>query len=197
MTIYRQADHYSRKAQAEGLSARSAFKLDQIDQKHDLFKKGGRFLDLGCRPGSWSQWIRRKLGSEATLVGIDVETCQGYPGTFHQASIEEVDAALVAQLLGGAPGVVLSDMAPATSGARDLDHLRQIALAEAALALAVAVLPPGGAFVCKVFDGRDGPAFVEAVRAQFAQVRRHKPPATRSNSREFFLVGEGFVGRPA
>lgn len=195
MSTYRQADHYSRRAQAEGLSARSAFKLDQIDQKHDLFRNGLRYLDLGCRPGSWSEWIRLKRGSDVTLVGIDLEPCPGYPGTFVQASIETIEPAHVLALLGGAPSVVLSDMAPATSGARDLDHLRQVALAESALTLAAAVLPPGGAFVCKVFDGRDGPAFVEAVRACFVEVRRHKPPATRSNSREFFLVGEGFRGQ--
>lgn len=197
MSRYQRPDHYTRKARAEGLPARSAYKLEELDEHHHLVRRGGRYLDLGCRPGSWSSWIRRQAGADARLLGVDVEPCDGYPGTFLRMSVEDLTAAQVAEVLGGPADVVLSDMAPNTSGARDLDHLRQIALAEAALAVAERVLAPGGAFVCKVFDGRDAPAFVQAVRERFTTVRRHKPKAVRSNSREFFLVGTGFRGAPA
>jgi 23S rRNA (uridine2552-2'-O)-methyltransferase len=193
---YQRPDHYTRKARAEGLPARSAYKLEELDDHHHLARRGGRYLDLGCRPGSWSAWIRRQAGVDARLLGVDIEECDGYPGTFLRMSVDELTAEQVELALGGAADVVLSDMAPNTSGARDLDHLRQIALAEAALAVAERVLAPGGAFVCKVFDGRDAPAFVQAVRLRFTSVRRHKPKAVRSNSREFFLVGLGFRGAP-
>lgn len=197
MSRYQRPDHYTRKAKAEGLPARSVYKLEELDDHHHLVRRGGRYLDLGCRPGSWSAWIRRQTGADARLLGVDVEPCDGYPGTFLLMSVEDLTPAQVRQALGGPADVVLSDMAPNTTGARDVDHLRQIALAEAALAVAEQVLTPGGAFVCKVFDGRDAPAFVQALRARFTTVRRHKPKAVRSNSREFFLVGLDFHGAPA
>ncbi|MCB9778287.1 MAG: RlmE family RNA methyltransferase [Alphaproteobacteria bacterium] len=194
MSRYKRADHWTKKAKAQGLPARSVFKLEEIDQKIPLVRKGGRYLDCGCRPGSWSVWIRRVAGADAALLGIDVEPCEGYPGTFLQLSVEDLTPDMVREHLGGPPDVVLSDMAPNTMGHKDTDHLRQIALAELALWLATQLLPPGGAFVCKVFDGRDAPAFVDAVRVHFDSVKRLKPKATRSNSREFFIIGTGFRG---
>ena len=145
-------------------------------------------------PGSWSAWIRRVAGSDATILGVDIEPCDGFPGTFLQQSVEDLDEQTVRAHLGGPADVVLSDMAPSTMGAKDVDHLRQVALAEAALAVAERVLAPGGSFVCKVFDGRDAPAFVSAVRTRFATCKRLKPKATRDSSREFFLVGLDFRG---
>lgn len=191
MSTYKEPDHYSRKAQAMGYAARSAFKLEQLAGRHDILRRGGRYLDLGCRPGSWSQWIRAQLGADCRILGVDLEPCDGFPGAFLRISAELLRPEQVLEALGGPPDFVLSDMAPATSGARDLDHLRQIALAERALDLALGLLPEGGGFVVKVFDGRDAPAFVRSLQENFRQVRRHKPPATRSNSREFFLVAEG------
>ena len=139
-------------------------------------------------------WVRGEAGMDAHLLGVDIEPCDGYPGTFLEMSVDDLTPELVAEHLGGPADVVLSDMAPRTTGAKDVDHLRQIALAETALAVAERVLAPGGIFVCKVFDGRDAPAFVQAVRARFETVRRHKPKATRKSSREFFIVGDGVVG---
>lgn len=194
MSHYTRPDHYTRKAKAQGLPARSAFKLEQIAARHHLVRRDGRYLDLGCRPGSWSLWLRAQAGVDAHLLGVDIEPCDGYPGTFLELSVDDLTPELVAEHLNGPADVVLSDMAPRTTGARDVDHLRQIALAEAALAVAERVLAPGGVFVCKVFDGRDAPAFVQAVRARFTTVKRHKPKATRKSSREFFIVGEGFRG---
>lgn len=188
----RQPDHYNRRAHAEGMPARSVYKLEEIDEKADLFPRGVRVLDLGCRPGSWSAWVRQRGGAEARILGIDLEEVQGFPGTFLRMSVDDLTPERVRAELGGPPQVVLSDMAPSTSGARDLDHLRQVALAEAALAVATQVLVPGGAFVCKVFDGRDANAFVAATRAAFAEVRRVRPKATRRESREFFVVARGF-----
>jgi len=197
VSSYTRPDHYTRRAKAQGLPARSAFKLEELAKKHRLVRKQGRYLDLGCRPGSWSAWLARRAGTGAVFLGIDREPCDNYVGTFLQCPIEDLSPATVAEHLGGPAQVVLCDMAPNTMGAKDVDHLRQIALAEAALALALLVLDPGGCFVCKVFDGRDAPAFVQSVRAHFATVRRHRPKATRSRSCEFFLVAEGFQPEPA
>jgi len=194
MSRYQRPDHYTLRAKAEGLPARSAYKLEELDARFHLLRWGGRYLDLGCRPGSWSAWIRRQAGSDATILGVDLEEVEGFPGTFLQVSVDDLEPEQVRTLLGGPAHVVLSDMAPSTMGVKDVDHLRQIALAEAALAVAERVLAPGGAFVCKVFDGRDAPAFVAAVRARFETCKRLKPKATRDNSREFFVVGLGFLG---
>lgn len=192
MAHRRLPDHYNRRAHAEGMPARSVYKLEEIDQKLDLFARGGRVLDLGCRPGSWSAYVRQRGGAETRILGVDIEPVQGFPGEFLCISVDDLTPELVLQRLGGAPDVVLSDMAPSTMGNKDVDHLRQIALAEAALAVAVRLLPRGGSFVCKVFDGRDAVAFYESVRACFTEVKRVRPKATRKESREFFLVARGF-----
>lgn len=187
-------DHYSRRAHKEGLPARSVYKLEEIDRKRNLLPRGARVLDLGCRPGSWSAYARRRCGTDARILGVDLEPVDGFPGTFWRMSVDDLDLDAVVDELGGRPQVVMSDMAPATSGAKDVDHLRQIALAESALAVARSLLEPGGSFVCKVFDGSDAQAFYQDVQQSFAKVSRHKPKATRKESREFFVVGQGFKG---
>lgn len=189
----RDQDHFAREAKARGYAARSVFKLEEIDRKHRLFRRGDRVLDLGCAPGSWSRYAVEQVGAEGVVLGIDLQEVPDHPGRFLQADLEELPAERIRELLGGPAQVVLSDMAPRTTGNASADHLRQVALAEAALARAVELLAPGGVFVTKVFDGRDAPALVQDAASRFDKVVRARPPAVRKESREFFLVGLGYL----
>ena len=193
-TDRRQADHFTRQAKEEGYAARSVFKLAEMDARWRLVPRGGRMVDLGCAPGSWSRYLRQRGGDAAVLVGVDLTEVADFPGIFLCESVYDVGAARLRELLGGPADLVVSDMAPSTTGARTTDHLQQVALAEQALALARELLAPGGAFVAKVFDGGDAPAYVAAVRACFSDFRRARPQATRTESREFFVVARGYAG---
>jgi 23S rRNA (uridine2552-2'-O)-methyltransferase len=185
-------DHWSRKAKAEGYAARSVFKLEEAQLRFRVLSPGQRVLDLGCSPGSWSGYARKLIGRRGALVGVDLVAVADYPGTQLVGSILEISPAELAEALGGAPHVVLSDMAPFTTGHRLTDHVRQLELATAARDVAVSVLRAGGSFVVKVFDGEDAQAFVQETRAHFSTVKRMKPKATRGESVEFFLVCSGF-----
>lgn len=187
---YQRGDHYTRKAQAKGFAARSVFKLEEIQKRHKLMRSGDRVVDLGCFPGSWTRYARQQI-RQGTLVGVDLKAPESVDATFLAASVFDVTAEQLLEVLGGPADVLLSDMAPATTGDKFSDHVRQIELAEQALMLAQAVVKPGGHFVVKVFDGEDAPAYTKRVRAAFKQVKRVKPAATRSRSVEFFLVGLG------
>jgi 23S rRNA (uridine2552-2'-O)-methyltransferase len=186
-------DPYVRRAQAEGYRARAAYKLLELDERFTLLKPATRILDLGCAPGSWCQ-VARKKNPRATIVGIDLLPCDPLAGvTFLQGDFlsEESEAALLAAL-GGAPDLVLSDMAANTVGHQQTDHLRTMALVEAAAAFALAHLAPGGAFVAKVLAGGGEPALVAALKRAFASVRHAKPPASRKDSSETYVVAQGF-----
>ncbi len=187
---YTYADSWTRRAKAQGYAARSVFKLDEIEARHRVLPAAGSAaVDLGCFPGSWSRWlIERGL----RVAGVDLQAPQLSGGTWITASVLDVEAdALRAALGGEAPLLVVSDMAPNTSGDRFVDHVRQITLADRALTLAQELLPAGrGAFVVKVFDGGDAPAYTRRVQDAFEEVRRIKPDATRNRSIEFFLVGK-------
>lgn len=185
-------DHWARRAQAEGYQARSVYKLDEIDRAHRVVPRGGRVVDLGCTPGSWSRYALKTAGKGAILVGIDTQKPENYPGTYLAGSILDIPPQTVRDALGGAADVVLSDMAPNTTGDRFGDHVRQVELARAAFDLARALLVPGGAFVVKVFEGEDAPAFVTDVRGAFDVVKRMKPKAVRAISVEFYVVGLRF-----
>jgi 23S rRNA (uridine2552-2'-O)-methyltransferase len=187
----RHQDHFGKRAKDEGWGARSVYKLQEIDRRFRLIRRGIRVLDLGCVPGSWSRWVSESR--PVALVGVDVQQADAFPGTFLQASVHELAPPAVLDLLGGPADLVLSDMAPSTTGNRLADHLAQLELAEAAHALAVGVLAPGGTFVCKVFDGQDAPALVARIRRDFQACRRVRPEATRKESREFFLVATGLL----
>ena len=183
-------DHWTRKAKAAGYSARSVFKLEEIQRREHLLPKRGRVLDLGCSPGSWSQYLKRNR-PKLSLVGLDLSEVSGYPGTFLQGSALDVELHVLREALGGPAVLVMSDMAPSTSGTRFTDHIRQLELAQAALRIALGVLQPGGDFITKVFEGEDAPGFVAQVRQHFGKVRRIKPAATRQVSVEFFVVARG------
>lgn len=188
----RQPDHYSRRAQAEGFRARSVYKLEEIDAKVRLLRPGLRVLDLGCAPGSWARYAGQKVGPRGRVVGIDLKAVP--PLGLANVVLLQGDAfgADPRTLGDGLPfDVVLSDMAPATTGNRLTDHVRSVALCERALTVALAGLRPGGAFVCKVFEGEDTKALFESVRLAFDKVQRVKPKSTRDESVEFFIVAQG------
>lgn len=187
----RWGDHWTDRAKAEGFSARSAYKLDEIERKMRVLPRSGRVLDLGCSPGSWTEYVKRKR-PKCRMVGVDIQETGAYAGHFIQADILELPTQVILDALDGPADLVLSDMAPNTTGARLTDHVAQLRLATMALSVARQVLAPGGSFVVKVFDGEDAQAFTLAVRKCFTKAKRVRPEATRDQSVEFFFVATGF-----
>ncbi|MBL9020430.1 MAG: RlmE family RNA methyltransferase [Myxococcales bacterium] len=188
-------DRFHQKAKKEGYLARAVYKLQEIDEKHRIFDGGHRVLDLGCSPGSWLQYAQETIGERAVLVGLDRGPLQKPP---RGARIEVGDVMTidVKQLLGELPAfdIVLSDMAPDTSGIRNLDQARSEALFERALEIAELTLAPGGNFVGKLFQGPDFKRLTEAVRAKFAAAKTMKPASSRQISIEQYVIGKGFRG---
>jgi 23S rRNA (uridine2552-2'-O)-methyltransferase len=194
---YRRPDRFTVEAKEQGYAARSVFKLREIQDRLRILHPGQRVVDLGCSPGSWLAYAAEQVGARGLVLGVDIEEPTGFPrdgrpGPVLVKSALEVTPEEILEALGGPADVVLSDMAPRTTGDPTGDHFVQIELATRALELAAAVLAPGGTFVCKVFDGQDAPAFANAVRARFDELKRQRPEAVRQNSREFFLVALGF-----
>ena len=187
-------DRFHQRAKREGFLARAVYKLEEIDEKHDIFC-GMRVLDLGCAPGSWLQYARQRLGDGVKLVGLD-RTPLPRPPAGARLLVGDVMTIDVAELLGELPAfdVVLSDMAPDTTGVRHLDQARSEALFERALEIATLVLAPGGNFVGKLFQGPDFKKLTEAVRARFAVQRTAKPASSRQISIEQYVIGKGFRG---
>ena len=183
-------DHWTQKAKGEGYQARSVYKLSEIDRRFSILKNLKRVVDLGCAPGSWSEHISRRF-PKAALVGIDIQRVDSYPGTFVHGSILTTPNSTFFNHLGGEADLVLSDMAPNTTGNRFGDHIRQLELAKMALKSATDLLRVGGHFVVKVFDGEDAYDYVQSIRPHFERVRRIEPEATRKESVEFFVLGYG------
>jgi 23S rRNA (uridine2552-2'-O)-methyltransferase len=189
-------DPYVAAAKAQGYRSRAAFKLTELDEKFRLLKPGGRVVDLGAAPGGWTQVAIRKVGERGRVVGLDLLPVDPVPGaTILQGDFQDPAAeAEVERALGGQADLVLSDMAPNTTGHAATDHLRIMALAELALHFALRVLAPGGAFVAKVFQGGSEKAFLDTLKQRFAAVRHAKPPASRKDSAELYVVATGFKG---
>jgi 23S rRNA (uridine2552-2'-O)-methyltransferase len=189
-------DPYVRAAKAKGYRSRAAFKLLEIDSKFHLLKKGGCVLDLGAAPGGWSQVAANKIGPTGKIVAADILEMEPQSGvTVLQADITDPEAAAkLKDALGGPVDVVLSDMAAPTTGHRATDHLRTVALLEAALEMAEDVLKPGGAFVGKVFQGGATGELLARIKQHFREVKHVKPPASRAESVELYLVATGFRG---
>jgi 23S rRNA (uridine2552-2'-O)-methyltransferase len=187
-------DAFFRKARGAGFAARSVYKLEEIDRRVRLLRGGDRVLDLGCRPGSWMQYARQAVGPHGAVVGIDRDPLpQPIPGT--RVLVGDVFAVTDAELLGdlNAFDVVLSDMAPNTTGVRSTDQARSAALVEEALSRGEQ--PPGaqGGFVAKIFQGPDLEAIRKRLSARFAEVRTVKPEGSRAQSIEIYLAAKGFV----
>ncbi|HEY3802137.1 MAG TPA: RlmE family RNA methyltransferase [Kofleriaceae bacterium] len=186
-------DRFHQKAKKEGFLARAVYKLGELDDKVDLFAPGGRVLDLGCSPGSWLQYARSRVGERGVLVGLDRGPLRGEVAGA-RIVVGDVMKIDVAELKGELPAfdVVLSDMAPDTSGIRSLDQARSEALFERALEIAEQVLAPGGNFAGKLFMGPDFKQLIERVRAKFASAKSMKPASSRQISIEQYVVGKGF-----
>jgi 23S rRNA (uridine2552-2'-O)-methyltransferase len=188
-------DPYVAEAKARGYRSRAAFKLIEIDEKAHLLRRGMRVIDLGCAPGGWLQVLQER--GAGAVVGVDLLPVDPVPSTtIVQADFTEAGCgARLAALLGGAPDLILSDMAPNTTGHRETDHLRITGLIEAAADFAETTLKPGGAFVAKAFQGGETAEVIALLKRLFTEVRTVKPKASRTESSELFLVGLGFRGR--
>ncbi len=185
-------DPYVQAAQREGFRSRAAFKLIELDARYHLIRKGALVLDLGAAPGGWTQVALRR--GAARVVGIDLLAVEPIAGaTLVQGDImDPAQEQAVLALLGGKPDLVLSDMAPNTTGHAATDHIRIMALAELALEIAGPILAEGGGFVCKLFQGGAERAMLERLRRGFRVVRHAKPPASRKESSELYVVATGF-----
>ena len=187
-------DPYVRKAQAEGMRSRAAYKLQQLAERDNLLKPGMVVVDLGSAPGGWSQVAGRVVGPEGRVVGVDLLEMLPVPGVrFVQGDFsDEAVLAEVEKLLDGrAVDLVLSDMAPNMSGVASVDQARSIGLAELALDFTVNHLKPQGNFLVKVFQGSGFETLVADIRRRFVQVMIRKPEASRSRSNEVYLVAKG------
>ena len=184
-------DPYVAAAKARGYRSRAAFKLVELDEKFRFLKKGAKVLDLGAAPGGWSQ-VAAARG--ATVVAADVLEMEEIPGvTIFQADLTDNDVpAMLKQALDGPADVVMTDMAAPTTGHRATDHIRTIALVEIALDVALDVLKPGGTFVGKVFQGGSSSELLAGLKKSFREVKHVKPPASRAESVELYVVAQGF-----
>ncbi len=181
-----------------GFRSRAAFKIVELDDKYRFLKKGARVLDLGAAPGGWSQIAAERVGPSGRVVAMDILEMEPIDRvTFFQADMLDADTpAILIEALGGPADVVLTDMAAPTTGHRATDHLRTTALLEAALDMAEAVLKPGGTFVGKAFQGGAASELLQRMKKSFATVKHVKPPASRSQSVELYLVAQGFRAGP-
>ncbi len=188
-------DPYVARAKAEGYRSRAAYKLKELDEKFGLLKKGARVVDLGCAPGGWLQ-VAAERGA-GRVVGVDYLPMPHVPGTDHLELdfLDDAAPGKLKALLGGEADLVLSDMAAPTTGHKATDHLRIMALADAALDFAEDVLAPGGAFVGKVFQGGAESDLLARLKKNFATVKHAKPRASRADSAEMYVVALGFKGK--
>lgn len=188
-------DPYVAAAKRAGYRSRAAYKLAELDDRFHFLKRGQRVVDLGAAPGGWTQIAVARAG-KGRVVGIDLLAIDPIPGaTLLQGDFLADDAERkLLEALGGAPDVILSDMAAPAIGHASTDHLRIVALVEAALEFAGKVLAPGGIFVAKVFQGGAERSLLEQMKRDFTSVRHAKPPASRAESAEVYVVAQGFHG---
>jgi len=193
-------DPYVEEAKRQGYRSRAAFKLIEIDDKHRLLKPGGIVIDLGAAPGGWSQVAAARVKAadgQGKVIAADLTDIEPVPGvTFMQVDVTDAEAGefICGGLKGARADVVLSDMAAASTGHRQTDHLRVVSLAEAALDIAEDVLKPGGAYLAKVLQGGASGDLLTRLRQGFAKVAHVKPKASRQGSAEMYVLGTGFRG---
>ena len=193
-------DPYVARARREGYRSRAAYKLLEIDDKQNLLRLGASVVDLGAAPGGWSQVVAKRVGAaegRGHVVAIDLLEMPPIPGVAF-VQLDFLDPAApdaIKALLGGSADVVLSDMAANATGHRQTDHLKIMALAEAAAEMAHEVLKPGGAFLCKVLQGGTETTLLAQLKKSFASVKHVKPAASRADSAELYLLARGFRAR--
>ncbi len=189
-------DPYVRQAKADGYRSRAAYKLIELDERFGFLKGVTRVVDLGIAPGGWTQVVRRRC-LKASIAGIDLLPVDPIDGAtiFEMDFLDDDAPRLLDEALGGPADLVLSDMAANTVGHQQTDHLRTMGLVEAAVLFATEVLRPGGAFVAKVLAGGADSALVGELKRNFTAVKHAKPPASRKESSEWYVVAQGFKGR--
>ena len=189
-------DHYAQRAKKESYPARSVFKLKEAQRKFHLIKRGDRVLDLGCFPGSWLLYAAELTGPRGRILGIDLQAIRiKMPSQVQTLAVDimTIDRAWIdKEELAERFNVVLSDMAPSTSGNKAMDAARSFQLCQAALDVAEMALKPGGSFMCKIFQGEEFKDFSDAVRSRFKRHRIFKPQSSRKESKEIFIIGMGF-----
>jgi 23S rRNA (uridine2552-2'-O)-methyltransferase len=183
-------DPYVAEAQTRGYRSRAAFKLLELNERFDFLHKGQKVVDLGAAPGGWTQVI--------TIVAVDQNEMEPHAGVtvLHLDIFDEDAPEQIKNALGGPADVVLSDMAPSATGHRSTDHLRIIGLCEAALDIANNVLAPGGIFIAKAWQGGTEHDLLALIKRNFKQVKHAKPPASRADSAEVYVVAQGFREAP-
>ncbi|MBS1963286.1 MAG: RlmE family RNA methyltransferase [Bdellovibrionales bacterium] len=198
---YNPKDYYYHKAKEENYAARSVFKLQEIDQRLRIFRPGMKILDLGAAPGSWSQYASKKVGKLGRVLGIDIQpikiTLQN--ALFLTADMRELDLGKTMAEHGIEPpfDMVLSDMAPKTTGYRLQDQMRSLELCELALATAERFLRPEGTYICKIFHSDEFDNYRNKLREVFTKIDVIKPESVRKGSKEIFFIARGFKPRKA
>lgn len=189
-------DPYVAKARAAGYRSRAAYKLAELDERFGLLKGVTRVVDLGVAPGGWSQVVRER-SPKARVVGIDLLPTEPLEGVslLQLDFMDDTAPDLLADALEGPPDLILSDMAANTVGHKQTDHLRTMGLVETAADFAIAALAPGGAFVAKVLAGGTDTALLALLKRHFTGVKHAKPPASRKDSSEWYVIAQGFKGR--
>lgn len=191
MSSRKKTDAYYNKAKREGFAARSVYKLQDMDKRYGLLRAGQSVVDIGCHPGSWLQYAAQRVGPKGLVVGLDLqEPTVSLPGWGHfvQADVLEITPE---ELRKFAPAydVVLSDVAPRTTGVRHADEARSLDMLEAVLELSLAILKPGGSFLAKVYQGPGMDEVIHRVKGAFKLGKGHKPAASKSASREIYILG--------
>jgi len=190
---YQPKDHYFKKAKELNFAARSVFKLEEIDAKYKIVKPGQTVLDLGASPGSWSQYCSQKIGPSGRILGVDLSpvTVRLPNAVFIQADLRDLHLEESFREHGFVPpfDLVISDMAPKTTGIRITDQARSVELVELALDVADRFLKPGGHFVAKLFHSEDFSKLKETIRSRYERFEAMKPESTRKISKEIFLIG--------
>lgn len=191
-------DYYFNKAKKDRYPARSVYKLEEVQQKYRFLHRGDSVLDLGCYPGSWSLFAAEAVGPKGIVVGVDLQQAEEAPrpesAPIHWLCQDIMEPELIPLLRRIRPAfkVLISDLAPKTTGNRWTDSQQSIILVRKTLALAEILLLPNGHYICKVFQGEDFPAFFEEVKARFEMAKVLKPRSSRTESREVFVLGMGY-----
>lgn len=193
--IEKKKEHFYKQAKQVGYRARSAFKLQQIQNRFHLIPKDGIVLDLGAAPGGWCQVAKELVGTQGIVIGVDLSSIKPFEDIqFLQGDVTKTETLeQIKDLMNGKNAdVILSDMSPDISGNYSVDQARSVWLCESALHVVTQLLQPGGHFICKIFEGEDTKAFIEKVKHQFMVVKTFSPEATRKSSSEVYIIAKSF-----
>lgn len=191
-------DHYFKKAKKDNYPARSVYKLQELDKRFKIFSKGQNVMDLGAAPGSWTLFAAKKVGESGRVLGVDIQSTDTvFPenATFLQADVFVDSPELLAAMDRQLPyDLIISDMAPKTTGVKFTDQANSLELCERARDIVPSRLKKGGHFVVKIFEGPDVKEYTDSLRKMFSKVKSFKPKSSRQESKEIFIVGLGFLG---